>query len=189
MNTPCLRTHNPPIFFFLIFIFLCGILALPFCLWCCLDGVSDFGTQLFLAAVVLSPITVLISLLASWRLRVLSKRIACLIFGIGLPFSLAFAFIFSGCCEGYFPLYPHVDTVFAAGFSHQRWRAVQLGMTKEQVVELLGCPLTNTNRSPNIWWYTADGKCKWNDFAWHSKELQFSPQGVVTSKIDRWYTD
>lgn len=106
---------------------------------------------------------------------------------IGLPFTAFWALIGSGYSEGYFPLFPYIDTQFSDGYSFQNWNRVHIGMTTEDVRQILGLPL---NSGPALdWIYTRDGKCVWGDFAWEYRYINFSEAGVVTGKVVRWFYD
>lgn len=118
------------------------------------------------------------------------KMLGKLLLGVAacIPLMLVVV-IFLASSEGRLPFFKYVDTKFAPGYSHQAWDVVGVGMTKEEVLSFLGPPLTDTNTSSTVWWYSNDGRCRWGDFAWCAKMLEFSPHGIVTSKIDRWYND
>lgn len=71
--------------------------------------------------------------------------------------------------ERYFFLYPDIDTVYASGFSYAKFSKIQVGMSKEQVRQLLGSPFipfSHDNRT-ECWPYSQDGRL-WpvGDFAW-----------------------
>lgn len=79
--------------------------------------------------------------------------------------------------EGYNPFYPAIDTRFAPGYGEAAFAAVQPGMTKVEVLQLLGPPL-NAQRD-QAWAYSEDGACPWWDFAWLARSVQFDAQGRV----------
>jgi hypothetical protein len=93
--------------------------------------------------------------------------------------------------ELYFPLDPAIDTVFAPGYTEEQFDVVTTGMTKAEVVRLVGQPL-DTFRVTQAWhpflkvgavegWaFSHDGACKWGDFAWLGRYVYFNDQGKVT---------
>lgn len=178
-----------PMKLLLVFLSSCLVLSLPFCFFPHLDTARSLVVQLFHVVLVVSPVAFLFSVLIGWKMRLLSSRALFLALLFGLPVTSVCAVVSSGYLEGYFPLYPHIDTQFADRFSEANWRRVSTGMTKDEVLRLLGQPLSDTNASTSIWSFSRDAKCTWGDFAWQSKVVVFSPDGVVTGKIDRWYND
>jgi len=71
------------------------------------------------------------------------------------------------------------ETFYSPDYSESGWRRVQQGMTKAQVRELLGEPVTRTPRMVcEVWEYTT-----WRRFnSWfHKREVSFS-KGVVMNK-------
>lgn len=84
--------------------------------------------------------------------------------------------------EDYFPLCPSIDTVFASGYSEANFDLVVKGMTREEVVNLLGRPFTIQKYSDRKIRYdfSHDGACAWLgcDFAWLGRSVFFE-DGVV----------
>lgn len=165
------------------------VLSLPFVFFSDVQTRSEIKSQFLLAGLCLSPIAVLVAALIAWKYTGASARTVVMTLGIALPLTIAVSFVSCGMNEGYFPLYPHIDTVFSSGYSAQGWERVAVGMEKGEVLQLLGRPLTDTNVSPSLWSYSCDGKCWWQDFAWEGKQLFFTQEGVVTAKVSRWYGD
>lgn len=106
--------------------------------------------------------------------------------------------------EGYYFPYPSIDTRYAPGYSERNFRKVVRGMTKEEVLELLGPPLGNCMlqpqfminvRSPSmankyaLWEYTCDNAFPLADFAWLSRRVEFGRYGRVTNTSSRIYYD
>lgn len=91
---------------------------------------------------------------------------------IGGLFLLLLAFI---GIESYFPLYPAIDTRFAPGYTEQAFAALEVGMTKQEVLQRLGPPL-NAQADP-AWVYSEDGTFGWWDFAWLARGVQFDAEG------------
>jgi hypothetical protein len=110
--------------------------------------------------------------------------------------------------ESYFLPYPAIDTRFPPKFSQRKFERVTQGMTRAEVLELLGepseinsfsvsefqsqiksygSPLTsssNESRLPDSTWsYGTDGGC-WNlcDSAWLKYEVNFNSEDKVRSK-------
>jgi outer membrane protein assembly factor BamE (lipoprotein component of BamABCDE complex) len=104
-----------------------------------------------------------------------------------IPLGLAVAGYLFWCyahTESYCFFYPSIDTQFAAGFSDQAFSQVATGMTMQAVQQKLGLPLAvhsyieNTEQG-ELWSYTLDGKCKWGDWAWLRREIDFRNGKVV----------
>ena len=81
--------------------------------------------------------------------------------------------------EGYFFLYPAIDTHFTAGYSETAFRAIEVGMTKAEVTERLGLPFNRT--SDQGWLYSQDGALGWWDFVWLVRAVNFDEQGRVSN--------
>lgn len=91
--------------------------------------------------------------------------------------------------ESYCFFYPSIDTQFAPGFSEQAFSQVATGMTMQAVQQKLGSPLyvqqyvENSNKG-ELWFYTLDAKCKWGDWAWLCRQIDFR-EGKVVEVIKR----
>lgn len=105
-----------------------------------------------------------------WR----GGRIAATL-SLGLIGGLLLLFLAFIGIESYFPLYPAIDTRFAPGYTEQAFAALEVGMTKEEVLQRLGPPL-NAQADP-AWVYSEDGACGWWDFAWLGRGVQFDAEG------------
>ena len=81
--------------------------------------------------------------------------------------------------EGYFFLYPAIDTHFTPRYSETAFRAIEVGMTKAEVIARLG--LSFKRESDQGWLYSADGACGWWDFAWLVRAVNFDEQGRVSN--------
>jgi outer membrane protein assembly factor BamE (lipoprotein component of BamABCDE complex) len=90
--------------------------------------------------------------------------------------------------ESYFFLYPSIDTRFAPGYSEGGFERVKVGMTKAEVLSLLGPPFDPGTVGQSSWHYTQDGKCFWADWAWLDRTVVFRDERVV-EKIARIYYD
>ena len=90
--------------------------------------------------------------------------------------------------ESYFYLYPAIDTRFAPGYSETAFEKVKVGMTKDEVLSLLGPPFDPGTVGQNRWHYSQDGACFWADWAWLSRAVLFKDDRVV-EKIARVYYD
>lgn len=82
--------------------------------------------------------------------------------------------------EGYFFPYPAIDTRFAPGYSEQAFQQIQIGMTKEEVLQRLGPPLNNVGDF--VWIYAEDNAFAVWDFAWLMREIAFDEHGRVKAK-------
>ena len=106
----------------------------------------------------------------------------------GTAFIATFLIYMGIGCESYCFVSPSIDTHYADGFSEKTFAQVRVGMTKEQVLELLGAPLGDPSAQANSQWnFTRDGKCSWTDWAWLGRTIVFK-DGRVVEKIARvWY--
>lgn len=75
------------------------------------------------------------------------KKIVPLIFLIG--FAAFFCTFTSGC--GYFSQYSNIENS----------KKLRIGMTKQEVLDVMGKPLEEEFSSPNVWYYYTD--TKWGD--------------------------
>jgi hypothetical protein len=98
--------------------------------------------------------------------------------------------------ELYFPLYPAIDTEFAAGYQEAHFDLLEPGMTRGKVVALIGAPLqtfeVRKEWHPFLrpgavqgWSYSDDGACawagvRWCDFAWLGRYVYFDQYGRIT---------
>jgi outer membrane protein assembly factor BamE (lipoprotein component of BamABCDE complex) len=91
--------------------------------------------------------------------------------------------------ERYCVLYPGIDTCYAPAFSERKFAQVLIGMSKEEVIRLLGEPYhKSVGRDSVRWFYTQDGKCFWADWAWLGREIVFKEERVA-ERISRIYHD
>lgn len=66
--------------------------------------------------------------------------------------------------ETHFPPNPYIDTIFAKGFSWEKFKAVEIGMTQSEVRHLLGDPLNTHNNNDKsggenaCWSFSTDEK-------------------------------
>jgi outer membrane protein assembly factor BamE (lipoprotein component of BamABCDE complex) len=107
---------------------------------------------------------------------------------VAILLTAGFGYLFVGM-ESYCVLYPSIDTRYASGFTESNFEKVQVGMTKDEVVSLLGDPLGGISvRSRSRWSYTQDGNCRWADWAWFGREVVFRDDRVV-EKVSCIYYD
>lgn len=95
------------------------------------------------------------------------------------------AFLFP---ETYFIPYPSIDTRYADGYRHRAFSSIDVGMSKAQVISILGAPLfefiehaeegQNCTEDQVRYVYSTDGKCTWADFAWLQRNVVFT-NGIV----------
>jgi len=90
--------------------------------------------------------------------------------------------------ESYCFIFPSIDTRYAEGFSEKAFAQVRVGMTKGEVLSLLGAPLGDAfAQASSQWTFSQDGKCTWADWAWLGRTIVFRDDRVV-EKISRvWY--
>ena len=107
-------------------------------------------------------------------------------FGLG-SFVAVGLYMCSGI-ESYCYVYPSIDTRYAPGFSEGKFAEVHAGMSKEEVVRLLGDPLGGISaRESSRWSYSGDGKCHWADWAWLGRHVVFENEVVVETIARVWY--
>lgn len=100
----------------------------------------------------------------------------------------------AGICEGYCWIWPGIGTRFAPGYSTWGFETVQPGMTKADVVRLIGPPLgvgvhlydrpfgPTLERGDELWQYGTDSSGRGGDWAWLSREVAFR-RGIVVEKV------
>jgi hypothetical protein len=99
--------------------------------------------------------------------------------------------------ESYFVLYPSIDTEYAPDYTEEKFDEIQIGMSKDEVINMLGEPFIEDStknldgvdlgfRYPDgtteIWSYTGDGACWFADLAWLGRWVYFDKNGKVTAK-------
>lgn len=104
------------------------------------------------------------------------ERIAASL-ALGIIGALVLLLLAFSSIESYFPFNPAIDTRFAPGYSEEAFASLQVGMTKDEVLQRLGPPLNA--QADQSWVYSEDGACTWWDFAWLARGVQFDPQGRV----------
>lgn len=104
--------------------------------------------------------------------------------------------LLAGMTERYCIIWPGIGTHFAAGYTERGFARIQRGMSKQQVQQLIGQPLsTGHNCAPSgwdrlepddeTWTYSSDGSShQGGDWAWLSREVVFR-SGRVTQTV-RW---
>ena len=91
--------------------------------------------------------------------------------------------------EAYCFFCPSIDTRYAPGFSEERFSQIRSGMTAQAVQEVLGGPLyvqpyVEDRKEGELWFSTLDGKCKWGDWAWLCRQVDFR-EGRAVAVIRR----
>ena len=79
--------------------------------------------------------------------------------------------------EDYFYFSPYADTYVSKDFTEEKFNKIRVGYSEDEVLQIIGEPLSVTQN--NLWHYTADGKCKKDDFAWMEYGIQFDNNGKV----------
>ena len=106
--------------------------------------------------------------------------------------------ILSGMSEGYCIVWPSIGTRFAPGYSARGFERVRPGMTKTEVMRLIGPGFRQGirwRRAPGwdqaewqpgdeSWSYSSDSSALGGDWAWLHREVVFR-DGVVARKV-RW---
>ncbi len=104
---------------------------------------------------------------------------------IGISLILLVAILYSRS-EQPFPFYPYIDTIFSKDFTWGKFEKVQEGMSREEVIQLLGQPLSKHDwgnpPTRKCWQYSKDGKLEpIADFSWYLAQVCFT-KGRVDSK-------
>lgn len=86
---------------------------------------------------------------------------------------------------------PYIDTVFTDSFSWDSFNRVKIGMSREEVLKLLGEPFrknapgvrqiahgTYRGTKEECWEYSHDGKMEWGDKSWYSAMICFYGEKV-----------
>ncbi|MEW5860252.1 MAG: hypothetical protein AB1861_23185 [Cyanobacteriota bacterium] len=108
--------------------------------------------------------------------------------------------------EKYFPLYPGIDTIYPPHFSEHNFNLISEGMSRTEVLELLGEPSYRGNYPPPdvlpkgysyhatnlIWGYGIDGGCRgWCDLAWVGYFIDFDSESsnakVIQTRRDVFF--
>ena len=79
--------------------------------------------------------------------------------------------------EGYFYLYPSIDTRYAPEYDEAAFQVIQVGMSKKEVLARLGPPLNATGDQG--WVYSEDNAFPYWDFAWLVRAVNFDLEGRV----------
>jgi hypothetical protein len=88
--------------------------------------------------------------------------------------------------EGYFPLAPGLGTHFAPDYSEAAFDQIQIGDSKERVLELIGEPLERCDMGrtkDQFWCYSTDGGFLLLDFAWLYRAVYFDAEGRVIELV------
>jgi hypothetical protein len=93
--------------------------------------------------------------------------------------------------ENYFPLFPGIDTIYPPRFSVDKFNRISIGMSRKEVLELLGEPSFKGSYPPSLnlpkeyshtednslWGYGIDDGCRgWCDFAWIVYHIYFDSE-------------
>ena len=92
------------------------------------------------------------------------------------------------------PVCPYIDTKFSPDFSVAKWKRVNIGLTRNKVVQLLGAPLSYSkleylDDSLGFYnaYYTADGAWPFADFAWKQFLIVYNKENIVVQKKANWW--
>jgi len=85
-----------------------------------------------------------------------------------------------------FIFYPEIDTIFAPGFSQQKFSQIEAGMTKQEILDILGEPLNIMGEHPALvcWQYSTDGKLwPYADFSYFLYQVCFQNNLVASTPV------
>ena len=124
------------------------------------------------------------------------------IIGIGFLMYLSFVFGQIQLIEGKHIVYPYLDTKFANKYTPEDFNKIKIGMTIEEVKEIIGEPLYTGNGYENQsnlnLHYTGDGKLlskrnstkgAYSDLAWYRSSLEMDKNKKVISIDKGWSFD
>jgi hypothetical protein len=104
---------------------------------------------------------------------------------LALVFAAAFIqALGAGMTEGYCIVWPGIGTHFARDFSHLGFERIKPGMSEQQVIDLIGRPITRDDycspsgwpllqRGDKVWSYSMDSSQFGGDWAWLSRQVVF----------------
>ena len=81
------------------------------------------------------------------------------------------------------------NTQYATNFDESKWKKIEIGQTKSDVVAAIGTPLLvrhETNTSSEWWHFTRQAEPTAN---YYFRALLFSKDGKVTKKESSYYSD
>ena len=128
------------------------------------------------------------------------KLISLLFLPAGLIVSLLFGYSLLGVEQRHL-FYPHIDTEFAADFRISNFESIKVGMSQNNVKQILGQPIlfgTLSNGYTDDYIkkdfkyfadYSNDGAWSLADFAWEGFEIYYDINKKVISKRRIWYYD
>lgn len=124
---------------------------------------------------------------------------------VGLTTFLSWGLGVMSTIEGYVFFDPYIDTWFAPGYRPELERRIHLGQTMQEVLDILGDPLSRhqmikKDDGSTIFYYTNDGghdrylgidhrDPRHKDFAWHRFGVVFDNTGTVVGIDDGWSYD
>ena len=80
---------------------------------------------------------------------------------------------------------PLIDTEYSESFNPYNIPKLKVGMTRDEVVDLVGLPISESNNNMD---YTGDGKCSFGDFAWYDFSIKLE-NGKVVDITSKWVYD
>ena len=118
------------------------------------------------------------------KLKPLFCALARMIAALFVIFTLFALYVWQFRGESYCPWYPDIDTVYAKGFSKEKFLTIRIGMSKENVSSQLGEPFSkyrpHEHEGLEFWSYSHDGALgHWGDKAWISYVIVFQDDKVV----------
>jgi hypothetical protein len=133
---------------------------------------------------------VLVLALNSKKLFRINKEIFIRLFPLKFFIFLLFL-IFTSGNEMLCPWNPLIDTRYSETFNVYNIDKIEIGMTKEEVINLIGEPLNSIEdpgRDSGWTRWTGDGKSFFGDYEWFSVSLNFL-DGIMTEKRIDWVND
>ena len=95
--------------------------------------------------------------------------------------------------EGIHIIDPYIDTRFAEGYTPEKFEAIQIGMTFDDVKSIIGQPFDISDAYEDsllsVYYYTSDGKLRSGDCAWYYSEVAIDTNNIVVSVSKGWNFD
>ena len=145
--------------------------------FCFFEYVVWFSVGLGIIGWIISAIIMRKSLFRGLGFVFLPIEIIIFFFSILFAFSLFFWGYESLCMYN-----PLIDTEYSESFNPYNIPKLKVGMTRDEVVDLVGLPISESNNNMD---YTGDGKCSFGDFAWYELYLKLENGKVVD--ITSWW--
>ena len=132
---------------------------------------------------------ILVEILNLKKLIIINRKIFLRLIPLKIIILLFFFLFFGGGYETLCAWNPLIDTEYSSTFNIYKIDKVEIGMTKEDAIKLIGEPLqTYIGKEYETFRFTSDGKSKFKDNAWFDFNLKFE-NDILIKKTSRWVHD